>query len=133
MDFPRQLHVNPVVSVDHDVGDVVPGNQDIKRPQPEQVADEVRRHLRFLFGQQGQFQAFDNLFDKKGDFPAFLLFLQFSEFRQVQFIDEDIEDLDLDVLDEFEAFLGHRRCLVLALVGFPRLRGRRLAFLGFIG
>ena len=123
---PVQLHlagdldVGRVGAVDHDVGDVVAGQQRLERAVAEHVVADVLEQLLLLGDRHHDVLDLDDLADDVADLLARGRRLELGELGQIDGVDQRVEDrgLDVVVLLRVPPLLHHGLR--------PRRRGRRL-------
>ncbi len=85
-------------AVDHDVGDVVAGEQGLERPVAQHVVADVLEQLFLLGDGHHDVLDLDDLADDVADLFARRIGIQLGELRQIDGIDQRIEDGRLDVV-----------------------------------
>ena len=105
------LDVGGVRAVDHDVGDVVAGQQRLERAVAQHVVADVLEQLLLLGDRHHDVLDLDDLADDVADLLARRRRLQLGELGEVDGVDQRVEDGRLDVV---------------VLLGVPTLLRRRL-------
>ena len=92
------LDVGGAGAVDHDVGDVVAGQQRLERAVAQHVVADVLEQLLLLGNRHHDVLDLDDLADDVADLLARRGRLQLGELRQVDGVDQRVEDRRLDVV-----------------------------------
>ena len=124
LDLALDLDIGRLGAIDHDVGDVVAGEQRLERTVAEHVVADVLEQLFLLGDRHHDVLDGDDLADDVADLFARRLGIELGELRQIDGVDQRVEDRGLDVV----ILLGARPLDRLAL----RL-SRRLADAGGSG
>ncbi len=95
--------VGPEGAVDHDVGDVVAGEQRLERAEAENVVADVLEQVFLLGDGHDDVLERDDVVDDVADFLARRLGIEAGELRQVDGVDEGGEDGRLDVVEILRA------------------------------
>ena len=119
--LPLHFDIGRVGAVDHDVGDVVAGEQRLERPVAENVVADVLEQLLLLGDRHHHVLDGDDLADDVANFLARRFRIELGELGQVDGVDQRVEDRGLDVV----VLLGAR-----ALDGLALRFGGRLADAG---
>ena len=90
-------------AVDHDVGDVVAGEQRLERPEAENVVADVLEQVLLLGDRHHDVLERDDVVDDVADFLARRFDVEAGELRQVDGVDQGGEDRRLDVVEVLRA------------------------------
>ena len=90
-------------AVDHDVGDVVAGEQRLERPEAENVVADVLEQVLLLGNRHHDVLERDDVVDDVADFLARRFDIEAGELRQVDGVDQGREDRRLDVVEILRA------------------------------
>ena len=108
---------DPVGAIDHDVGDVVAGEQRLQRAIAQNVVADVLQQM-FLLG-DGHHHRLDrdDLVDDVADFLARRIRVELGQLRQIDGVDQGVKDGGLDLVIVFRAAVGHARAHRLGRLG----------------
>ena len=109
LDLAADFDVGAEGAVDHDVGDVVAGEQRLERAEAENVVADVLEQVFLLGDRHDDVLERDDVVDDVADFLARRLDVEAGELRQVDGVDQRREDGRLDVVEILRAADGGRR------------------------
>ena len=104
LDLAVDFDVDVLGAVDHDVGDVVAGEQRLQRTVAEHVVADVLEQFFLLGDRHREVLDRDDVVDDVADFLARAFGIELGELRQVDRVDQRGEDLALGVVVAFAAF-----------------------------
>ena len=110
LDLAVDFDVDLLGAVDHDVGDVVAGQQRLQRAVAEHVVADVLEQFLLLGDRHREILDRDDVVDDVADFLARALRLELGELRQVDRVDQRREDLALGVVVGFAALALQLAC-----------------------